>query len=86
MAKEKALKADTEKEGEEITFTCKFCGESKPIGEMILQTRFFPVLASCRECDRILQSLKTEELIEDIEDKDGSALQEGFIEESKNSF
>ncbi len=61
MAKEKAVKASPEKETGEIIFTCKFCGESKPIGEMILQTRFFPVLASCRACDRTLQSLKMEE-------------------------
>jgi len=61
MAKEKAIKAIPEKEAVDITFTCKFCGESKPLDEMILETRFFPILVSCRECDRTLQSLKMEE-------------------------
>jgi hypothetical protein len=61
MAKQKAIKESPEKETGEITFTCKFCGESKPLDEMILETRFFPILVSCRECDRTLQSLKMEE-------------------------
>ena len=58
MAKEKATK---EKTGSEITFVCKFCGQSKPLSELTLQTRFFPVLTSCRECEKSLQSLKIEE-------------------------
>lgn len=65
MAKEKPAKVSPEKEVKEFTFTCKFCGETKPLSEMILQTRFFPVLTSCRACERTLQSLKMEELPEE---------------------
>ena len=54
MAKEKATKETTK----EITFNCKFCGESKPLSEMTFMTRFFPILVACRSCDETLQSLK----------------------------
>jgi hypothetical protein len=54
MAKEKATR---EKAAAEITFVCKFCGKSKPLSEMALQTRFFPVLAACRECEKALLNL-----------------------------
>ena len=57
MAKEKATKETTH----EITFHCKFCGESKPLSEMIFITRFFPVLVACRDCEKALLSLKPEE-------------------------
>jgi hypothetical protein len=61
MAKQKTIKESPEKETGDVTFTCKFCGESKSLDEMILETRFFPILVSCRECERTLQSLKIEE-------------------------
>jgi len=41
----------------EITFTCRFCGESKPLSELTLQTRFFPVLTACRACEKVMQNL-----------------------------
>jgi hypothetical protein len=72
MAKEKSIKTSPEKETGEIMFTCKFCGNSKPLDEMILETRFFPILVSCRECDRTLQSLKIEEPAAVIEAEDNS--------------
>lgn len=39
----------------EVTFKCKFCGESKPIGEMRVLTTFFPPLIACRDCEREMQ-------------------------------
>ena len=57
MAKEKATKETTD----DITFYCKFCGESKPLSEMTFMTRFFPVLVACRNCEKTLQSLKMED-------------------------
>lgn len=36
----------------EATFRCKFCGKLKPIAEMRVLTRFYPVLVACAECDR----------------------------------
>jgi transcription elongation factor Elf1 len=57
MAKVKATKETTK----EITFHCKFCGESKPLSEMTFMTNFFPVLVACRSCDKTLQNLKLEE-------------------------
>ena len=61
MAKEKSTKTQPAPVSE-VTFVCKFCGESKPLSELTLQTRFFPVLTACRACEKALQSLKIDEL------------------------
>lgn len=68
MAKEKAT---SEKTDAEITFFCKFCGKSKPLSEMTLQKRFFPVLTACRECERVLQSLQTGDIAEEVDEGAG---------------
>ena len=63
MAKEKSVKetpVKTDGAEKEITFKCRFCGETKPFSEMVLQTRYFPVLTSCRACDKDLQNIKLE--------------------------
>jgi len=65
MAKEKSAKTQPAPVSE-TTFVCKFCGESKPLSELTLQTRFFPVLTACRACERTLLGIKMEELSEDI--------------------
>ena len=36
----------------EITFKCKFCGESKPLDQMRTLTRFFPQLVACKACEQ----------------------------------
>ncbi len=38
----------------EQTFTCKFCQTAKPIGEMVVITRFMPPLITCRDCEKKL--------------------------------
>jgi hypothetical protein len=38
-----------------IIFTCKYCGEQKPIEEMEVATRFFPPLVVCRDCWKLLE-------------------------------
>jgi len=53
MKKEEG-KVEVEETGE-ITFRCKFCGESKPIGEMKVLTAFFPPLIACRDCEKEMQ-------------------------------
>jgi transcription elongation factor Elf1 len=35
-----------------IFFTCKFCGESKPLQDLIVIRRFYPQLTACKECAR----------------------------------
>lgn len=73
MAEKKATK---EQSDSEITFVCKFCGKSKPLSEMTLQTRFFPVLTACRECEKALQSLKVGDLPERAEDAETEETEE----------
>jgi len=36
----------------EMTFRCRFCERSKPLGEMVVLTRFFPPLVACRDCEK----------------------------------
>ena len=49
VKKEEKSKAKGTKE---ITFRCKFCDRSKPLDEMMVLTRFFPLLVACRDCEK----------------------------------
>ena len=35
-----------------IVFKCKFCGETKPLDDLIVIRRFYPQLTACSECAR----------------------------------
>lgn len=74
MANEKTTGENTDSE---ITFICKFCGKSKPLSEMTLQKRFFPVLTACRECEAALQSLPSGEVDEAPDDTEKAEKSEG---------
>jgi hypothetical protein len=34
----------------EVIFTCKFCGETKPIVELVIMQQFFPPISACKTC------------------------------------
>ena len=34
----------------DITFTCKFCGQSKPLQDLIVIKHFYPQMSACKEC------------------------------------
>jgi hypothetical protein len=36
----------------EIIFKCKFCGESKPLSELVVIRTFYPQLSACKVCAR----------------------------------
>jgi hypothetical protein len=60
MATKKAAKKSDKKQPrvakeEGITFKCHFCGETRPITEMRILTRFFPQIVACRDCERKMQ-------------------------------
>ncbi|MFC2060700.1 hypothetical protein ACFLTZ_06420 [Chloroflexota bacterium] len=38
-------------EADQITFECGFCESSKPVEEMVVLTRFFPLMVACRDCE-----------------------------------
>jgi transcription elongation factor Elf1 len=40
------------KKNYQITFKCRFCGETKPLGEMVQMTRFFPPVVACADCEK----------------------------------
>ena len=40
-----------EKETKGITFRCKICGKTKPLGQLRELKRFFPVIIACSDCD-----------------------------------
>jgi hypothetical protein len=54
MVKETSIKSTTSEKP--ITFKCRFCGETQSFDEMVLLTRYFPVLTACRACDKELQN------------------------------
>lgn len=43
------------KEPEKITFRCQSCGQYKPLEDMRVITRFFPLLMVCRDCEKEMQ-------------------------------
>ena len=80
MAKEKTSRVQPVAPPE-VSFVCRFCGETKPLSELTLQARFFPVLTACRACERAMQSLKIEEppveAAEDPVDEDPAGSEDG---------
>jgi ribosomal protein S14 len=52
MAEEELKEADKKDGSGEITFRCSSCGKDKPLEEMRIITRFFPLIVVCRECER----------------------------------
>jgi hypothetical protein len=52
MAEEEATEADKKRELREITFRCPNCDKYKPLEEMRVITRFFPILVVCRQCEK----------------------------------
>lgn len=39
----------------EVQFVCRRCNKKKPIGDMRVITRFFPMEIVCRECEKSLR-------------------------------
>ncbi len=44
-----------ESKAKAITFKCKFCERSKALDEMVVLTRFFPLIVACRDCAKKMQ-------------------------------
>jgi transcription elongation factor Elf1 len=34
----------------EITFTCKFCGENKPLSDLVVMRQYYPQITACKTC------------------------------------
>jgi hypothetical protein len=43
-------KAPEAVEPKETIFVCKFCGETKPLVELVIMQQFFPPIAACKTC------------------------------------
>ena len=41
-----------------ITFKCKFCGETRPLDEMVMLPGFFPPIAACRDCEKAIRQMR----------------------------
>ena len=85
MVQKKSGKKDSTSTGEtkEMDFTCRFCGETKPFSEMVLLSRYFPVLTSCRDCDKTLQYLPLEGVPDEV-NTETNAEEEAGEEEKPN--
>jgi hypothetical protein len=33
-----------------IMFKCQFCGENKPLADLLMMRQYYPILAACKEC------------------------------------
>ena len=38
-----------------VHFNCKVCNQSKPLNEMRVLTRFFPLQIVCRDCEKTVR-------------------------------
>ena len=52
MTAETEKREEEEPKAKEVTFKCRFCEKSKPIDEMVVLTRFFPLIVLCRDCEK----------------------------------
>ena len=50
------MTAETKREEEskikEVTFKCRVCESFKSLDEMVVLTRFFPLVVACRDCEK----------------------------------
>ncbi len=48
------VKDDTKSGGssQEIYFKCKFCGEKKPLSELVVMRQYFPPISVCSVCSK----------------------------------
>jgi len=81
MAKKNTAKEKSAKEVSEMTFTCKFCGETKPFSELVLQTRYFPLITSCRDCEKHLSGMRVQEIPAESGEIDAEQTEETKTEE-----
>jgi hypothetical protein len=51
-AKRSAEKTEPVVKDPEIVFKCKFCGETKPLAELVIIRHYYPQLSSCRACSK----------------------------------
>ena len=55
MAKEESNVEDKSKKKKgpiEITFKCQSCGKSRHLEDMRVISRFYPMLVTCRDCEK----------------------------------
>ena len=52
MAGKTEKKSVETKTESEINFICKFCGESKPLSELVVMRHYYPQIAACKKCAR----------------------------------
>jgi transcription elongation factor Elf1 len=54
----------------EIVFKCKFCGETKPLSELVVMRHYYPQISACKKCARgTKDALPEEEKIPDEAEK-----------------
>lgn len=55
--KKKTEEPIQEKEKEkEIVFVCKFCGETKPLSELVIIRHYYPLVSSCKNCSKMTKN------------------------------
>jgi transcription elongation factor Elf1 len=66
---EKSKSQPVQPEEKPLVFTCKFCGETKPLSELVIMRQYYPQLAACKDCSRI-QSAPLDKTAETAETPD----------------
>ena len=70
MAGKTEKKTVEAKKESEIVFKCKFCGETKPLSELVVMRHYYPQISACKKCARgTKDTLPEEEKIPDEAEK-----------------
>jgi len=56
MAEMRNRRQSGAKEGNEITFKCRYCGKTSSLDKMRFLSRFFPPIVVCPDCEKKMQS------------------------------
>ncbi len=51
----------------EITFTCRFCGETRPLSDMVIMRQYFPQIPACKKCARGIRNNPETVSVADVE-------------------
>jgi hypothetical protein len=50
MTEKTGNKSPETNQRKEILFKCKFCGETRPLSELIMIRQYYPQIPSCKAC------------------------------------
>ncbi len=51
-----------------VMFKCKFCGEEKPLSELVVMRQYYPQIAACKPCSIGTRNAEDVEEVVEVEE------------------